>query len=416
MSDEDIGCEGRDEVEEKYPDDDRHRIDARGTMDDRRDERLSWDNSSDFSSCEEEKSWDPDPEKEKERIGVGDEGTRMLEDWRVGGLEGWRIGGLEDWDSHSSIFPSFLTWSGILFFFTLFSLKGFCEDRQQGIQKNCSIHHPDFHDLHREGIEGDHTIGDVGWFHDREENSIHLEKYHIQKECESIGNGSDKDMSDIGSIPAKMYRMPAIRIPPCESRHDEITSESCDHHESESLSMGLPPHESREDYDHPESHEFSYRICDDRELGLQDRLKIAHQRAIDESEEGKKWCNPDSDEGFSRIVSVKKVSYREWKNEYETPRKCSQGEDIRCYGIDHFWIVFVCWEFSDGDRVESEICDHSKYREKVIDLWIESISFDIEIPSENLDHADRDYGSEDFACDLGKGVGIDFSSRHRVDY
>ena len=69
-------------------------------------------------------------------------------------------------------------------------------------------------------------------------------------------------------------------------------------------------------------------------------------------------------------------------------------------------------ELSYGDRIEPEICDHGKYREVVIDLRIEAISFDIEIGREDLDHRDRYECGEDFSSYLSDRIGIDFSGRH----
>jgi hypothetical protein len=63
-------------------------------------------------------------------------------------------------------------------------------------------------------------------------------------------------------------------------------------------------------------------------------------------------------------------------------------------------------------RVESEIGDDGEYREIVVDLGVEAISSDIEISSEHLDEQYRDQSSDDLACDLGDGIGVDFFGRH----
>ncbi len=291
-------------------------------------------------------------------------------------------------------------------------LKYFCEDRQQGIEKDRSVHHPDFHDLHREGIEGNHAVRDMRWFHDREEYGIHLEKYHIQKECESVGKGSEEDMSDIGGIPAKTYRMPPIRIPPRQCGHDEIPCESCDHDEGEAIGMSDPPCESCEHEDHPKRKELPYSIRDDREFSFEYWLEIAHEWAIDESEKREYRGNRDTDKCLFRVVSTQKISDRKGEKNDETSWESSQCEDIRTDFFDHLRIIGIRGELSHGDRIESEIRDHSKYREVVVDLRIEAISFDIEIASEDLDHADRYDSSEDFSSDLSKGISIDFSGRH----
>lgn len=63
MCDEDIGREGRDKVAEKYPDNDRHSIDTRESMEYRRREGLSRDDTSHRITCEKEKYRYPDTEE-----------------------------------------------------------------------------------------------------------------------------------------------------------------------------------------------------------------------------------------------------------------------------------------------------------------------------------------------------------------
>jgi len=70
-------------------------------------------------------------------------------------------------------------------------------------------------------------------------------------------------------------------------------------------------------------------------------------------------------------------------------------------------------ELTDGDSIESEICDDGEYGEIVVYLRVESISLDIEVSSEDFYHPDGDDGSQDFASYLGEGVGVDLSSGHR---
>jgi hypothetical protein len=76
----------------------------------------------------------------------------------------------------------------------------------------------------------------------------------------------------------------------------------------------------------------------------------------------------------------------------------------------------MCGELSYGDRVKSEICDHGEYRKIVIDLRVESISCDIEIVREHLDHRDRYKCCYDLGSDLGQSVGIYFLSGHDKKY
>ena len=69
-------------------------------------------------------------------------------------------------------------------------------------------------------------------------------------------------------------------------------------------------------------------------------------------------------------------------------------------------------ELTDGDRIESEICDDREDREIVIYLRVESVSYDIEIVREELDHGDRYDRCEYFSTDLSQSVGIYFPSGH----
>ncbi len=94
-------------------------------------------------------------------------------------------------------------------------------------------------------------------------------------------------MPDIVYIPSELHRMPSIRIPPCEYCHDKIPCESCDHDEGESIYMRHSPCETRKEYDHAECEDLPESIRDDTELRLQYRLEIAHEGAIDETEESK---------------------------------------------------------------------------------------------------------------------------------
>ena len=58
---------------------------------------------------------------------------------------------------------------------------------EERVEEYSPIHHPDFDDLHREGIEGDTRISDIRRFEYREEDDIHLEKYHPEKQSKSVG-------------------------------------------------------------------------------------------------------------------------------------------------------------------------------------------------------------------------------------
>ena len=69
-------------------------------------------------------------------------------------------------------------------------------------------------------------------------------------------------------------------------------------------------------------------------------------------------------------------------------------------------------ELTDRDRIESEIGDDREDREIVIYLRVETVSCDIEIVREELDHGDRYDRCEDLPTDLSKSVGIYFPSGH----
>lgn len=373
MSDEDIGREWRDKVHEKYPYHDLHHIHTCISMYDGRHEFLSRDEPDDLIPREKEKCRYPYTEKEQE--------------WKSMTCEG----------------------VGFCMFFFFYRC---CQDWEERIQEHCPIHHPDFDDLHRESIECDDAICDCSWFHDREEDGVYLKKYHIQKKCQSVGKGGDEDMSHIGHIPTKSHCMPPICIPPGECCHEDITSETCTHDEDEFFCMSDRREDTREYEDHTECEELASCIRDEGKLSFEYWLEITHERAIDKSEESKKWRNTDTHHRLWTVVSLEKISDPKWEK-YDTESwERAKCEDIGCDLFDHLRVVLMRWELTDGDRIESEIGDHGKYREIVIYLRIESISCYIEISREDLDHGDGDESGEDFACYLGNGVGVDFLGGH----
>jgi hypothetical protein len=69
-------------------------------------------------------------------------------------------------------------------------------------------------------------------------------------------------------------------------------------------------------------------------------------------------------------------------------------------------------QLSYGYRIESEIGNDGEYREVVVDLGIESISCDIEVSCDHLDHSYRDECCDDLGSYLGERIDIDFSGRH----
>ncbi len=84
-------------------------------------------------------------------------------------------------------------------------------------------------------------------------------------------------MSDVDGIPSEMYSMPPIRIPPCECGHEEIPSESCEHHEDELLGMDESREKSCKHQYHAECEQFTSRIGDNRKFRFENGLEIAHE-------------------------------------------------------------------------------------------------------------------------------------------
>lgn len=210
--------------------------------------------------------------------------------------------------------------------------------------------------------------------------------------------------------------MPPIRIPPSEYSHKEISCETCEHYEHEFFCMDESCKKSCIHEYHAKCEEFPTRIRDDRKLSLEYWLEVAHQWAIHEAEEGKKWCDRYTDHRFWTIVPIEKVSDPEWEYDDTSTRKRAKREDIRWYFIHHFLIILMRWELADCDRIESEISDDGEYGEVVIYLRVEPVSLDIEVSCEDLDHPDRDDRCEDFSTYLGESVGIDFLGGHRETF
>ena len=102
-------------------------------------------------------------------------------------------------------------------------------------------------------------------------------------------------MFDVGYIPAESYRMPLVRIPPCQSGHEHISGKSSEHDEEILVRLGYAratwEKYSDKHENHAKSEKFPARIRNKTELSSERGLKIAHERAIDESKEGKKSSN-----------------------------------------------------------------------------------------------------------------------------
>ncbi len=300
--------------------------------------------------------------------------------------------------------------------FFCFFMIGFFESesqyREERVQEYRPIHHADFDELHRQCVESDDCVSICLRSHDREEYRVDFEKYDIEKEGESIGKWYAYDMADIVSIPGKPYTRMSTRIPPGESRHDEVPCDSGYEYPCESLTMRKPEHRDKCRIHHdPKCDEFPKRGRDESELCLEYCLEIAHDRTIDESEERKYSDDHDTVEWLSSIVSWEEIGNRESKYDDDQSWDSPEWEDVSGDFFSHFFII-LCWDLSHGDGIESEISNHSKYREVVIELRVEAISCDIEEIGDELDHHDRDKGGEEFCSDLGKCIGVDFLSGH----
>ncbi len=115
-----------------------------------------------------------------------------------------------------------------LIFFPLLDTHG--QNRKNRVEEYCPVHHAHFDNLHRKGIECDCYIGNMSFLHNREKDSIYLEKYCPEKECQSVGKWEYENLLDIGTIPCKSHSDILSRIPPGEEKHEKIARESCDHH------------------------------------------------------------------------------------------------------------------------------------------------------------------------------------------
>ena len=178
--------------------------------------------------------------------------------------------------------------------------------------------------------------------------------------------------------------------------------------------MRRSPYETRKEYNHAQCKHLPESIGNNTELSLQYWLEITHEGTIDKTEKREYRCYPNANKSFSWIVSVEKIPNTQWEEEYEKSRKRSKCENIGADLLNHFRIILVVWEFTNSDRVESQISDDSKDREKIVNLRIESIACYIEIACEEFYHEYRDQSGEDFTADLSNGIGVDFSSRHRI--
>lgn len=98
-------------------------------------------------------------------------------------------------------------------------------------------------------------------------------------------------MLDIVCIPCKIYSLILMSIPPSESHHDDISDETSEHHQDEYLHMrsgfSREKYESRKEYKYKRSY-FTASIRNKAKLRTESCLEVTHERAIDESREGKK--------------------------------------------------------------------------------------------------------------------------------
>jgi hypothetical protein len=215
-----------------------------------------------------------------------------------------------------------------IYFFRIIFFYGRGEYREERIQEYRSVHHPNFHDLHRESVESDYGISHGFLCHEREEDGINFKKYDIQKESESVGKRCPDKRLDIAHIPGKSYRLIATDVPPGEGGHEDIACESREHDEGEFLCMRNPSKNCYKKEDHPKCQELSSGIRDERELSPECRLEVAHERAIHESCEGKSSCDRYPDQGFGAIVPGEKECQEKRASYDDDTRESTQREDI----------------------------------------------------------------------------------------
>lgn len=70
-------------------------------------------------------------------------------------------------------------------------------------------------------------------------------------------------------------------------------------------------------------------------------------------------------------------------------------------------------ELSDSDGIESEISDNREDGEIVVYLGVESVSSNIEVSRQYLDHPDGNDGGGNFSSDLCERVSVDFFGWHK---
>ena len=223
-------------------------------------------------------------------------------------------------------------------------------------------------------------------------------------------------MENVGAVPAKPYTDISWCIAPGERCHEYISCETSEHDKSESLRLSDSRITRDEEEYHPKCEELSRGICYEGELGSESWLEIAHEWAIYESGKSEESSDSDTESRSRAIVSAQSQRYEKWECDDDDTRECAEGEDIARYLLDHGIIVFMSWELSHGDGIESEIGDDSEDREVVIYLRVEPISSDIEIVREDFYHHDGDKRGEDFPPYLCERVGIYLSSRHMREY
>ena len=267
VGDEEVGEEGREEIEEEYENDNLHGIERGIEVLGMLDIFAAREQSDDRSGIDEEERGDTDPEDEKDFIGFGDISVEfhIISPLPLG--EGLGVRAVFD---------------------------RFGEEGEHRVEEQCPKHHPHFDDLHRDGIEGDRDIGECARFENREEDDVDLKIDDIEEESDPIGERYPEDMFHVFPVISEPYFFNLIGIKIEESGHDDITQESRyeDPDETPELHLGTRGHNPFWDEDeHDEEHreeidDLTGSDRDERKLRFEMSLEEGHNRAIHESKEG----------------------------------------------------------------------------------------------------------------------------------
>lgn len=250
VSDEEVGEEGREEIEKKYEHHDPHRIERSVDVFRVFDILSACDEAYDIGAIYEKKTGDSYPKYQENLVGFCDVYKQSL----------------------------------LIYLFDRLRKK-----REHGVQKYGSEHHPNLDYLHGNRIERDGGIGHGARLQNGEEYDIYLEVEYIKEERKTVGKRSCKDMLGIGPVESETYRnyFPGIEIE--HDGHDDVSEKSRNHDPREHGRIGvlteslIKPDAFREEdvyYEHhrKEIHNLPDSSGHERELCLQKRLKHGHDR------------------------------------------------------------------------------------------------------------------------------------------